>query len=195
MESLVSTEWLQRTGSERPARGRLPLASTRHGRDARVEYLAGHIRAQSSWTWRTGRYRLADRQYPAFSRKFPAGCRHPALGDGSRIVLYDDSAIKTSAYAPCSCSSCSGAHDVAISTADWPVEGRGATLKTGRETLRHAISLPGRNKASCATRPRSSPMLDSRGNWCSMPGRTALHRFRAGEPAGPSIGPYPRLPF
>ena len=59
------------------------------------------------------------------------------FADGSRIVLYDDSAVKTSARAWFMLKMF-GAHDVAIldgGLAKWKAEGR--PLATGRETLRH----------------------------------------------------------
>jgi thiosulfate/3-mercaptopyruvate sulfurtransferase len=59
------------------------------------------------------------------------------LGDGSRIVLYDDSAVKTSARAWFMLKMF-GAHDVAIldgGIAKWKAEGR--PLTQGKEKLRH----------------------------------------------------------
>jgi thiosulfate/3-mercaptopyruvate sulfurtransferase len=59
------------------------------------------------------------------------------LGDGSRIVIYDDSAVKSSARAWFMLRKF-GAHNVAIldgGLAKWKAEGR--PLSEGRETLRH----------------------------------------------------------
>jgi thiosulfate/3-mercaptopyruvate sulfurtransferase len=69
--------------------------------------------------------------------KFASRMQSLGLGDGSRIVVYDDSALKTSARAWFMLK-LFGAHDVAIldgGLAKWKAEGRG--LAEGKETLRH----------------------------------------------------------
>ncbi|MFN5818935.1 MAG: sulfurtransferase, partial [Novosphingobium sp.] len=69
--------------------------------------------------------------------KFASRMQSLGLGDGSRIVIYDDSPVKTAARAWFMLK-LFGAHDVAIldgGIAKWKAEGR--PLAEGRETLRH----------------------------------------------------------
>ena len=71
------------------------------------------------------------------AEKFASRMQSLGLGDGSRIVLYDDSAVKTAARAWFMLRMF-GAHDVAIldgGIAKWKAEGR--ALAQGKETLRH----------------------------------------------------------
>jgi thiosulfate/3-mercaptopyruvate sulfurtransferase len=140
MDSLVSTEWLAREMGASDLRivdasYHLPEA----GRDAATEYEAGHILGAVFMN-------LADLVDPASpvdntlppADKFASRMQSLGLGDGSRIVLYDDSAIKTSARAWYMLSKVFGAHNVAIldgGLAKWKAEGR--ELATGRENLRH----------------------------------------------------------
>ena len=139
MDSLVSTEWL---ANEMGASDLRIVDCTKHlpgaSRDAQAEYEAGHI--PGAVFMDLGE--LVDVSAPIENtlppaEKFASRMQSLGLGDGSRIVLYDDSAVKTSARAWFMLKMF-GAHDVAIldgGIAKWKAEGR--PLAEGRETLRH----------------------------------------------------------
>ena len=139
MDSLVSTEWL---GNEMGASDLRIVDCTKHlpgtGRDPQAEYEAGHIPGAVFMDLSD----LVDASAPVENtlpppEKFASRMQSLGLGDGSRIVLYDDSAVKTSARAWFMLKMF-GAHDVAIldgGIAKWKAEGR--ALAQGKETLRH----------------------------------------------------------
>ena len=139
MESLVSTEWL---ANEMGASDLRIVDCTKHladtGRDPLAEYEAGHIPGAVFMDLGD----LVDSNAPVENtlppaEKFASRMQSLGLGDGSRIVLYDDSAVKTAARAWFMLKMF-GAHDVAIldgGIAKWKAEGR--ALAQGKETLRH----------------------------------------------------------
>lgn len=139
MDSLVSTGWL---ADEMGASDLRIVDATLHlpaaGRDAAAEYQAGHIPGAVFMNLAE----LVDADAPAentmpTAEKFASRMQTLGLGDGSRIVLYDDSAVKTSARAWFMLRKF-GAHSVAIldgGLAKWKAEGR--PLAAGTETLRH----------------------------------------------------------
>lgn len=139
MESLVSTEWL---ANEMGASDLRIVDCTKHldgsGRDAQAEYEAGHIPGAVFMDLAD----LVDSASPVENtlppaEKFASRMQSLGLGDGSRIVLYDDSAVKTAARAWFMLKMF-GAHDVAIldgGIAKWKAEGR--AIAQGKETLRH----------------------------------------------------------
>jgi thiosulfate/3-mercaptopyruvate sulfurtransferase len=139
MESLVSTEWL---AGEMGASDLRIVDCTRHlpsaGRDPLAEYEAGHIPGAVFMDLAD----LVDSGAPIENtlppaEKFASRMQSLGLGDGSRIVLYDDSAVKTAARAWFMLKMF-GAHDVAIldgGIAKWKAEGR--PLAQGKESLRH----------------------------------------------------------
>ena len=139
MDSLVSTEWL---ANEMGASDLRIVDCSKHlpgaNRDGLAEYEAGHIPGAVFMDLGD----LVDTNAPVENtlppaEKFASRMQSLGLGDGSRIVLYDDSAVKTSARAWFMLKMF-GAHDVAIldgGLAKWKAEGR--PLATGRETLRH----------------------------------------------------------
>jgi thiosulfate/3-mercaptopyruvate sulfurtransferase len=139
MDSLVSTEWL---ANEIGASDLRIVDCTRHlpdtGRDALAEYEAGHIPGAVFMDLAD----LIDTSSPVENtlppaEKFASRMQSLGLGDGSRIVLYDDSAVKTAARAWFMLKMF-GAHDVAIldgGIAKWKAEGRPMTQ--GKESLRH----------------------------------------------------------
>lgn len=139
MDSLVSTEWL---ANEMAASDLRIVDATRHlpdaRRDAQAEYEAGHIPGAVFMD-------LAELTDPAATienslppaEKFASRMQSLGLGDGSRIVLYDDSKIKSSARAWFMLR-LFGAHNVALldgGLAKWKAEGR--PLAQGKENLRH----------------------------------------------------------
>lgn len=139
MESLVSTDWL---AQEMDASDLRIVDASYHlpdaGRDASAEYEAGHIPG-AVFLDLAGLIDSAspiDNTLPS-ADKFASRMQGLGLGDGSRIVLYDDSAIKTAARAWYMLSKVFGAHHVAIldgGLAKWKAEGR--ALASGRQTLR-----------------------------------------------------------
>ena len=139
MDSLVTTEWL---ANEMGASDLRIVDASWHmpasGRNAQDEYLAGHIPGAVFMDLTD----LVDSSSPVDNtlpppEKFASRMQSLGLGDGSRIVIYDDSAVKTAARAWFMLK-LFGAHDVAIldgGIAKWKAEGR--PLAEGRETLRH----------------------------------------------------------
>ena len=138
MESLVSTQWLaDEMGASDlrivDASYHLPAA----GRDAVAEYEAAHIPGAVFMNLAE----LVDSSSPVENTlpspaKFASRMQALGLGDGSRIVLYDDSAVKTAARAWFMLR-LFGANHVAIldgGLAKWKAEGR--PLESGTQRLR-----------------------------------------------------------
>ena len=139
MESLVSTEWL---ANELGASDLRIVDASWHlpdtGRDAAAEYEACHIPGAVFMD-------LGDLVDSSSSvpntlpppEKFASRMQSLGLGDGSRIVLYDDSTVRSAARAWFMLRMF-GAHDVAIldgGIAKWKREGR--KVEQGKQTLRH----------------------------------------------------------
>jgi thiosulfate/3-mercaptopyruvate sulfurtransferase len=139
MDSLVSTEWLAHDMGASDLRivdasYHLPDAD----RDARAEYTAAHIPGAVflDLAGLVDPTSPVDNTLPS-AEKFASRMRNLGLGDGSRIVLYDDSAIHTSARAWYMLNKIFGAHNVAVldgGLAKWKAQGR--PLANGAETLR-----------------------------------------------------------
>lgn len=139
MDALVSTDWLER---ELGASDLRVVDATKFlddaGRDARAEYEAGHITGAvfmdlSDLTDTNDA--IGNMAPPA--EKFASRMQSLGLGDGSRIVIYDDSPLKSAARAWWLLK-LFGAHDVALldgGLAKWKAEGR--SLEMGKQTLRH----------------------------------------------------------
>lgn len=138
MDALVSTEWL---ASELGAPDLRIVDATwflEAGRDAAGEYEVEHIPG-AVFMDLAG---LADdkTELPMMlpsAEKFASRMQSLGLGDGSRIVLYDNSPQRTAARAWWMLH-LFGAHAVAIldgGLARWKAEGR--EVKAGKETLRH----------------------------------------------------------
>ena len=138
MESLVSAQWLaDEMGASDlrivDASYHLPVA----GRDAAAEYEAAHIPGAVFMNLAE----LVDSSSPVENTlpspaKFASRMQALGLGDGSRIVLYDDSAVKTAARAWFMLKFF-GANHVAIldgGLAKWKAEGR--PLESGTRRLR-----------------------------------------------------------
>lgn len=138
MKSLVSTDWLEDEIGACDLRivdasNHLPTA----GRDAYAEYLAGHIPG-AVFMDLAG---LTDPESDVPSalptaEMFASRMQKLGLGDGSRIVLYDDSDVKTAGRAWYMLTMF-GAHNVAIldgGLAKWKAEGR--PIEVGNQSLR-----------------------------------------------------------
>ncbi|MEM1131961.1 MAG: 3-mercaptopyruvate sulfurtransferase [Pseudomonadota bacterium] len=139
MDLLVSTEWL---AGELNATDLRIVDATKFlpdsGRNAAAEYEAGHI--PGAVFMDLGE--LVDNNAPVENtlprpEKFASRMQSLGLGDGSRIVLYDDSPLKSSARAWFMLTMF-GAHEVAIldgGIAKWKAEDR--PLEGGKQQLRH----------------------------------------------------------
>ena len=139
MDMLVSTEWLaDELGANDLRIVDASYFATDPSRDPVAEYEGGHIPGAVFMDLAE----LVDTGNPVPgmlppAEKFASRMQALGLGDGSRIVLYDNSPHHTAARAWWMLKT-HGAHDVAIldgGLAKWKSEGR--ALKKGKETLRH----------------------------------------------------------
>ena len=139
MELLVTTDWLAK---ELGASDLRIVDATKFmpdaGRNPAAEYEAGHIPGAvfMDLAELTDASSPIDNMLPP-AEKFASRMQSLGLGDGSRVVLYDDSPLKSAARAWWMLT-IFGAHEVAIldgSIAKWKAEGR--PLETGKEALRH----------------------------------------------------------
>lgn len=139
MDLLVTTEWLSKELGASDLRivdatWFLPDS----GRNPAAEYEGGHIPGAVFMDLAE----LADTNSALPNtlpppEKFASRMQSLGLGDGSRIVVYDDSPFKSASRAWWMLT-LFGAHDVAIldgGIAKWKAEGR--ALETGKPTLRH----------------------------------------------------------
>ncbi|MEH6701132.1 3-mercaptopyruvate sulfurtransferase [Parasphingorhabdus sp.] len=139
MELLVTTEWL---ANELGASDLRIVDATKFmadaGRNPAAEYEAGHIPGAvfMDLSELTDAGNPIENMLPP-AEKFASRMQSLGLGDGSRIVLYDDSPLQSAARAWWMLT-IFGAHEVAIldgGIAKWKAEGR--PLETGKEALRH----------------------------------------------------------
>lgn len=139
MEQLVSTSWLaNELGASDIRIIDATLFMPDSGRDAAAEYEGGHIEGAVFMDLSELTDTISDipNMLPS-AEKFASRMQSLGLGDGSRIVVYDDSPLKSACRAWWMLT-IFGAHEVAIldgGLAKWKAEGR--PLKTGKETLRH----------------------------------------------------------
>jgi thiosulfate/3-mercaptopyruvate sulfurtransferase len=139
MDSLVTTEWL----AKEMGASDLRIVDASYflpdsGRDAAAEYEAAHIPGAVFMDLE----RLVDSAAPVANtlpsaEKFASRMQSLGLGDGSRVVVYDNSPLHSSARAWFMLTMF-GAHDVAIldgGLGKWVAEGR--PVAQGKETLRH----------------------------------------------------------
>ena len=164
MDSLVTTEWLAK---ELGASDLRVVDATRFmggsDRDARAEYEAGHIPGAVFLDLAE----LVDPNDPIENmapkaEKFASRMQSLGLGDGSRIVLYDDSPLASSARAWWLLK-LFGAHDVALldgGLAKWKAEGR--PLEMGNHTLRHRHFTVWRDATVVRTKAQVLANLDSK---------------------------------
>ncbi len=139
MEQLVSTEWLANelgASDLRVIDATLFLPGS--GRNPAAEYEGGHIPGAVFMDLAEITDSSSDipNMLPT-AEKFASRMQSLGLGDGSRIVVYDDSPLKSACRAWWMLT-IFGAHEVAVldgGLAKWKAEGR--ALDTGKETLRH----------------------------------------------------------
>jgi thiosulfate/3-mercaptopyruvate sulfurtransferase len=139
METLVSTEWL---ANELGAFDLRVIDASYHAlepaRDAGAEYEAGHI--PGAIFMDLGNLNDSNSSLPGMlppAEKFASRMQALGIGDGSRIVIYDNSPHHTAARAWWMFRTF-GANEVAIldgGLAKWKAEGR--PLASGKEKLRH----------------------------------------------------------
>lgn len=188
MESLVSTEWL---AGELGASDLRVVDASWHmdGRDASTEYEAGHIPG-AVFMDLAG---LADTgsDLPMMlppAEKFASRMQSLGLGDGSRIVLYDDSAVHSAARAWWMLR-LFGAHEIAIldgGLAKWKAEGR--ALASGKEKLRHRHFTVWKDEAHVRTKAQMRANLDTKAE--QVVDARSRARF-AGTEAEPRLGVNP----
>lgn len=163
MDSLVSTEWLAK---ELGASDLRVVDATKFmsgsDRDARAEYESGHIPGAVFMDLGELTDPAADIENMAPSaEKFASRMQTLGLGDGSRIVLYDDSPLVSSARAWWLLK-LFGAHDVALldgGLAKWKAEGR--PLEMGAHKLRHRHFTVWRDATAVRTKDQVLANLDS----------------------------------
>jgi thiosulfate/3-mercaptopyruvate sulfurtransferase len=186
MDALVSTEWLA---------GELGASDLRvvdatillDERDAAAEYEAEHIPG-AVFMDLAG---LADTTsaYPLMlpkAEKFASRMQSLGLGDGSRIVLYDNSPQKSAARAWWMLSVVYGAHGVAIldgGLPKWKAEGR--ALESGKVALRHRHFTVWRDETGVRTIDQVKANLDSKAE--QLVDARGAARF-TGEEADPRPG-------
>ena len=182
MDALVSTEWLQGALGESDLRVVdatyfLPA----DGQDAAALYEAAHI--PGAVFMDLGELADTSSDLPMMlpsPEKFASRMQSLGLGDGSRIVLYDDSPYRTSARAWFMLRFF-GAHDVAIldgGLAKWRAEGR--ETASGREQLRHRHFTVWADKKGVRTLDQMKANMDS-GQEQVLDARSAA-RFTGEEP-------------
>ena len=139
MDALVTTDWLERelgASDLRIVDATKFMSGTE--RDARAEYEAGHV--PGAVFMDLGELVDTNNSLENMApppEKFASRMQSLGLGDGSRIVLYDDSPLNSAARAWWLLK-LFGAHDVALldgGLAKWKAEGR--PLEMGKHTLRH----------------------------------------------------------
>jgi thiosulfate/3-mercaptopyruvate sulfurtransferase len=139
MESLVATEWL--AGELSKSDLRIVDASwflPEDGRDARAEFEAGHI--PGAVFLDLGELADTSSGLPNMlpsAEKFASRAQAIGLGDGNRVVVYDNSPFRSAARAWWMLN-LFGAHEVAVldgGLAKWKAEGR--AMESGKPVVRH----------------------------------------------------------
>ena len=163
MDALVSTEWLAK---ELGASDLRVVDATRFmggsDRDARAEYEAGHIPGAVFMDLGelTDPAATIENMAPS-AEKFASRMQSLGLGDGSRIVLYDDSPLASAARAWWLLK-LFGAHDVALldgGLAKWKAEGR--PLEMGAHKLRHRHFTVWRDATAVRTKDQMLANVES----------------------------------
>jgi thiosulfate/3-mercaptopyruvate sulfurtransferase len=182
MDSLVTTEWL--AGELGASDLRIVDATFFAGfgsRDAGAEYAAAHI--PGAVFMDLGDIADTSSDLPSMlpaPEKFASRMQSLGLGDGSRIVLYDNSPYHTAARAWFMLRTF-GAHDVAIldgGLAKWQAEGRDTA--SGKEQLRHRHFTVWADDKGVRTKDQLKANLDSKAEQV-LDARSAA-RFTGEEP-------------
>ncbi len=189
MESLVTTEWLAK---ELGASDLRVVDATRFlsegERDARAEYEAGHI--PGAVFMDLGELTDSASDIPNMAptaEKFASRMQTLGLGDGSRIVIYDDSPLKSAARAWWLLK-LFGAHSVALldgGIAKWKAEGR--PLEMGNQQLRHRHFTAWHDKSAVRTKEQVHSLVQSEGAGEQIVDARPAKRF-TGEELDPRAG-------
>ncbi len=185
MDALVTAQWLEdELGASdlRVVDATLLMADT--GRDAAAEYEAEHIPGAVFMDLAE----LADTNAPfpmtlPKPEKFASRMQSLGLGDGSRIVLYDNSPHKTAARAWWMLAQVYGAHGVAIldgGLAAWKAEG--LPVESGKVKLRHRHFTVWRDDNAVRTLDQIKANLDSKAEQVVDARGTARFEGREAEP-------------
>ncbi len=173
MELLVSTEWLAKEiGASDLRIVDATWVMPDSGRDPAKEFEAGHI--PGTVFMDQGEISDSTSDLPNMlppPEKFASRMQSLGLGDGSRIVVYDDSPFKSAARAWWMFM-LFGAHDVAIldgGLAKWKAEGR--ALESGKPTLRHRHFTAWKDEKAVVDKPailaniasNAAQLVDARG--------------------------------
>lgn len=164
MDALVTTDWLER---ELGASDLRIVDATKFmpgsDRDARAEYEAGHIPGAVFMDLGDLVDAGSDIENMAPPpEKFASRMQSLGLGDGSRIVLYDDSPLNSGARGWWLLK-LFGAHDVALldgGLAKWKAEGR--PLEMGKQALRHRHFTVWRDAKAVRTKQQITDNLNSK---------------------------------
>lgn len=183
MDALVSTQWLANEMGAPDLRIVDATWLMEAGRDAAAEYEAEHIPG-AVFMDLAG---LADEktELPMMlpsAEKFASRMQSLGLGDGSRIVLYDNSAQKTSARAWWMLH-LFGAHAVAIldgGLAKWKADGK--SVATGKEKLRHRHFTVWKDTGFIRTMDQMKDLLDTKSEQIVDARGTARFEGREAEP-------------
>jgi thiosulfate/3-mercaptopyruvate sulfurtransferase len=183
MDALVSTQWLANEMGAPDLRIVDATWFLEAGRDAAAEYEAEHIPG-AVFMDLAG---LADdkTELPMMlpsAEKFASRMQSLGLGDGSRIVLYDNSAQKTSARAWWMLH-LFGAHAVAIldgGLSKWKADGN--TVASGKEKLRHRHFTVWKDTGFIRTMDQMTELLDTKGEQIVDARSTARFEGREAEP-------------
>ena len=163
MDALVTTEWL----AEQLGASDLRVVDATFfldTRDASAEYEAEHI--PGAVFMDLAGLADANSAYPLMlprAEKFASRMQSLGLGDGSRVILYDNSPQKSAARAWWMLSIVYGAHGVAIldgGLAKWKAEGR--TVESGKIKLRHRHFTIWRDDGGVRTIDQIKANLDSK---------------------------------
>ncbi len=189
MESLVSTEWLAK---ELGASDLRVVDATRFmgdgDRDARAEYEAEHI--PGAVFMDLGELTDGTSDIPNMApkaEKFASRMQSLGLGDGSRIVLYDDSPLNSAARAWWLLK-LFGAHSVAIldgGLAKWRAEER--PLESGNQQLRHRHFTAWHDAGAVRTKDQVADLVKSGGDDAQIVDARSAKRF-TGEECDPRPG-------
>lgn len=165
MDNLVSTDWLANEMGASDLRiidASYFLADM--DRDAKAEYLEGHIPGAVFMDIDEIASNKPTPMMLPSAEKFASRMQTLGLGDGSRIVIYDNSPLKSAARAWWMLKTF-GAHAVAIldgGLAKWKAEGR--DLESGEPNLRHRHFTVWKDEKAVATKSDVMDNLRERGD-------------------------------
>ena len=176
MDQLVSTEWLAGELGKSDLRvvdasANLPAA----GRNAKAEYEAGHVPGAVFLDLDE----LTRDGLPS-AEKFASRMQSLGLGDGSRVVIYDDSPLHSACRAWWLLEMF-GTHSVAVldgGLAKWKREGR--AVASGAEQVRHRHFTPFRDDAMLAK--KSDVLGNLQGQAAEVVDARSAGRFAGTEP-------------